>query len=242
MERLDDILGYKNLKIYQNSDFFSFSLDSIILANYAHIRLRDKSIVDLCSGNGIIPLILSRRTKNHIIGVEIQDKLAKLADKSVSYNGLSDQISIIQEDVKIFSKSHLNEFDLVLCNPPYFKVEENSTFNNSYEKTVARHEIFLSFSDLCSCAKQILKDNGNFCFVHRTDRLMEILFELKKNNLEPKKIKFIHETCENPSYLVLIEAQKCGKTGLSIEKPLIQYYSDGSMTEEYYLLQKEIMS
>lgn len=240
MERLNDILGYNNLSIYQNSDYFSFSLDSIILANYATIRLRDKNIVDFCTGNGVVPLILSKRTKSKICGVEIQKKLVELAKKSVEYNNLEDRIEIILDDVLEFSKKHLNEFDLVLCNPPYFKVEDKSTFNDSYEKMIARHEICIKLSDICKCANKILKDNGNLCLVHRSDRLIEILGELKKSNLEPKKIKFVHETVDKPSYLVLIEAQKGGKSGLKVDKPLIQYDDNGKKTREYSLLQKEV--
>ncbi|MBQ6323303.1 MAG: tRNA1(Val) (adenine(37)-N6)-methyltransferase [Bacilli bacterium] len=240
MDRIDDVLGYKNLKIYQNSSYFSFSLDSIVLANYATIRLRDRSIVDFCTGNGVVPLILSRRTSNKIIGVELQEKIAKLAKDSVSYNNLDNQIEIFCEDIKDFSKKNSDSFDLVLCNPPYFKVTEGTQFNISYEKMVARHEVFITLSDLCACAKKILKDHGNFCLIHRSDRLMDILIELKKNNIEPKKIKFIYETIEKESFLVLIEGQKCGKTGLKIEKPLILYNKDGSITDEYKLLQEEV--
>lgn len=240
MERLDDILGYDSLKIYQNSDFFSFSLDSIILANYATIRHRDRKIVDFCSGNGVIPIILSQRTKNHIIGVEIQKNLVDLANKSILENNLESQIDIVLDDIINYSQLHLNEFDLVLCNPPYFKVEKNSTFNESYEKKIARHEILINLSDLCCCAKKVLKDNGTFCMVHRTDRLMDILEEFRKNNLEPKRIKFIHETVAKNSTLILIEAQKNGKPGLIVDKPLIQYYTDGTMTDEYSKLQKEV--
>ena len=242
MERLDDVLGYKDLKIYQNSDFFSFSLDSIILANYATIRLRDKKIVDFCTGNGIVPLILSKRCNKSIIGVEIQKEIADLADKSVLYNHLDDRITIICDDVKNFSMNHLNEFDLLLCNPPYFKVEKNSTYNFSNEKTIARHEIFLDLDELFDCAKKILKDHGNICIVHRTTRLIEILDKLKKYNLEPKKIKFIHENIEKESFLVYIEAQKCGNVGLIVEKPLIQYDLSGNYTLEYDKLQKEVLS
>ncbi len=240
MERLDDVLAYHDLKIYQNTNFFSFSLDSILLANYSHIRIRDKNIVDFCTGNGIIPLILSRRTKSKILGIEIQDKLAQLACKSVSYNHLENQIDIITDDILNYSRSHLNQFDLVLCNPPYFKVEKNSTFNDSYEKTIARHEVCITLHDICSCAKMVLKDNGNFCLVHRSDRFIEVLSELRLNNLEPKRIKFVYENVDKPSFLVLIEAQKNGKIGLIIDPPLIQYHLDGSMTEEYSLLQKEV--
>ncbi len=241
MERIDDILGYKDLKIFQNSEYFSFSLDSIILANYSTIRLRDKKIVDFCTGNGVVPIILSRRCNKDIIGVEIQKKIAELAIKSIKFNHLEDRISIICEDVKSFSKCHLNEFDLLLCNPPYFKVEELSTFNKNDEKTIARHEIYLNLDELCDCAKKILKDNGNFCLVHRSDRLIEIIQVLKKYNLEVKKIKFVHETIEKPSFLVYIEAQKCGKPGLIVDKPLIQYDLNGNITNEYDKLQKEII-
>ena len=239
MERLDDVLGY-DLKIYQNSSYFSFSLDSIILANYANIRLRDKNIVDFCTGNGVIPLIVSKRTKNNIVGVEIQEKLAELATKSVEYNKLTDRITIVNEDVNEFSSRHLNEFDLVLCNPPYFKVEDKSSFNESYEKMIARHEITFNLEDLCKCCKKVLKDNGNLYIVHRSDRLIDIIETLRKHNLEPKRIRFVYENVSKESTLVLVEAQKCGSVGLKVDSPIILYNLDGTETFEYELLQKEV--
>lgn len=241
MERLDDVLGYDNLKIYQNSDYFSFSLDSIILANYSLIRLRDKKIVDLCTGNGVIPLILSRRTKSNIIGVEIQEKLCQLANKSIEYNNLSSRIQIINDDVKNFAIENLNYFDFVLCNPPYFKYEKNSSLNVSYEKKIARHEIMLNLSELCSCVKKMLKENGTFCIVHRSDRLMDILFEFRNNNIEPKLIQFVYENVNKESYLVLVHGQRAGKPGLKVAKPIILYNLDGSMTDEYRMLQMEVL-
>ena len=239
MERLDDVLGY-DLKIYQNSSYFSFSLDSIILANYANIRLRDKNIVDFCTGNGVIPLIVSQRTKNNIVGVEIQEKLAELAEKSVEYNKLTDRITIVNEDVNEFSSRHLNEFDLVLCNPPYFKVENKSSFNESYEKMIARHEITFNLEDLCKCCKKVLKDNGNLYIVHRSDRLIDIIETLRKHNLEPKRIRFVYENVSKESILVLVEAQKCGSVGLKVDSPIVLYDLDGTETSEYELLQKEV--
>ena len=239
MERLDDVLGY-DLKIYQNSSYFSFSLDSIILANYANIRLRDKNIVDFCTGNGVIPLIVSKRTKNNIVGVEIQEKLAELATKSVEYNNLTDRITIVSEDVNDFSSRHLNEFDLVLCNPPYFKVEDKSSFNDSYEKMIARHEITFNLEDLCKCCKKVLKDNGNLYIVHRSDRLIDIIETFRKHNIEPKRIRFVYENVSKESTLVLVEAQKCGSVGLKVDSPIILYNLDGTETLEYSLLQKEV--
>lgn len=239
MERLDDVLGY-DLKIYQNSSYFSFSLDSIILANYANIRLRDKNIVDFCTGNGVIPLIVSKRTRNNIVGVEIQEKLALLATKSVEYNKLTDRITIVNEDVNEFSSRHLNEFDLVLCNPPYFKVEDKSSFNESYEKMIARHEITFNLEDLCKCCKKVLKDNGNLYIVHRSDRLIDIIETFRKHNIEPKRIRFVYENVSKESTLVLVEAQKCGSVGLKVDSPIILYNLDGTETLEYSLLQKEV--
>ena len=240
MERLDDILGYKDLKIYQNSNFFSFSLDSVILANYSSIRLRDKKIVDFCTGNGVIPLILSKRTTSNIIGVEVQDKLVELARKSVSYNKLDSRIDIICSDVKDYSKNHINEFDVVLCNPPYFKVEENSKFNESYEKKIARHEVLITLDEICECGKKVLKDNGKLCIVHRSDRLMDVLESFRSNGIEPKIIKFVYDNIEKESTLILVEGQKCGKVGLKVDKPLVLYNLDGSITEEYKRLQEEV--
>ena len=240
MERIDLVLEYQDLKIYQNSDFFSFSLDSIILGNYSNIRLRDKKIVDFCTGNGIIPLILSRRTDKHIDAVEIQKPLYELALKSVEINNLQNQISIYCDDIKTFSKKNSDSYDLVLCNPPYFKVHEKSKQNLSLEKQIARHEIMIDLDSLCKSVKQILKDHGNFCLVHRSERLMEILVCLRKYELEPKRIKFIHEKGSKESELVLIEAQKKGSSGLIIDSPLIMYNDDGTETLEYIKLQKEV--
>ena len=162
MEMINYVLGYKNMKIYQNTDFFSFSLDSIILANFSTIRLRDKKIVDFCTGNAIVPLIMSRRTKSRIIGVEIQKKLCDLAKKSINQNKLSDYIEIVNSDIKDFSINNCNSFDLVLCNPPYFKNEEKSIKNLNYEKMVARHEVLIDLNGVVDCAKRVLKDNGIF--------------------------------------------------------------------------------
>ncbi len=240
MERLDDVLGYKNLKIYQNSDFFSFSLDSIILANYSSIRLRDKKIVDFCTGNGVIPLILTRRCSQNIIGVEIQEKLVSLAKKSVVYNNLENRISIVCDDVKNFSNEHLNEFDLVLCNPPYFKLEEKSSISESYEKRIARHELLINLEEICACAKKVLKDNGILSIVHRGNRLVEIFELFRLYTIEPKRIKFIYESLDREPILVLVEGQKNGKPGLKIDRPLIKYNLNGQMTEEYSCLQKEV--
>lgn len=240
MERIDDILGYEGLKIYQNDEFFAFSLDSIILANYCTIRLRDTKIVDFCSGNGVVAMIMSKRTSSNIVGVEIQKNLYDLAVKSLKCNNLESRVSMINADIKDFSNENLNCYDLVVCNPPYFKLSEKSKKNVSYEKMVARHEVLINLSDVCNCAKKVLKDNGSLAIVHRSSRLMDILSEFRKNNIEPKRIKFIYERIDKESNLVLVEGQKVGKTGLIVEKPLVLYNEDGTLTSEYEHIQREV--
>lgn len=240
MERIDDILGYKDLKIFQDSSFFSFSLDSIILANYSTIRDRDKKIVDFCTGNGVIPIILSKRCNKIIDGVEIQKKLYDLACKSIYINNLNGRVNIFNGDIKDFSKNNLNVYDLVLCNPPYFKNIENSTKNLSKEKMIARHEVCIDLNGVCHSASLVLKDNGTFSMIHRTERLIEVIFCMKNNNIEPKRIMFVHEKKYLPSTMFLIEGQKNGRSGLKIDKPYILYNDDNSMTEEYKRIQEEV--
>lgn len=240
MEVLNDILGYKNRKIYQDTECFSFSLDSIMLANFATIRLRDKKIADLGCGNGVIPLVLSLRTTKEIVGVEIQEKLAEMAKKSVIYNDLEQQIKIVTSNIKNLGNEYFEKFDLITCNPPYFKVNEKNFFNESYEKMVARHEIEMNLTDLLIIVKKMLKNNGNFAIVHRPERLMDILFEFRKNNIEPKRIQFVYEKVSKDATVVLIEGQKCGSPGVKVEKPIIMYDDADNMTKEYAQLQIEV--
>lgn len=242
MERINDILGYPNLKIYQDSSFFSFSLDSIILANYSTIRLRDTKIIDFCTGNGVVPLILSKRCNKCIEGVEVQEKLYNLALKSLVENNLENRIFYYNMDVKDFcnDKNRYNTYDLVLCNPPYFKNNDLSSKNLSYEKMIARHEILIDLDTIVACANKILKEHGSLCMVHRTDRLIDVISSFKKYGIEPKRIKYIHENIDKESTLFLIEGQKAGSVGLKIDKPLILYNLDGTMTDEYNNLQLEV--
>lgn len=241
MEKINDILGYKNRKIFQDDECFSFSLDSVMLANFVTIRLRDRNILDLGTGNGAIPLIVSLRTDKNIVGVEIQKRLSDMAEKSVKYNNLSEQIKIINVDMKEFVNSNnIESFDVITCNPPYFRVNEKNYFNLSLEKLIARHEVKVTLSDVFYVSRKLLKNNGNLAIVHRPERLLEIFDLFRKNSIEPKRIRFVYEKASKESTLVLIEGQKNGRPGLKIEKPLILYNEDGSMTGEYEKLCVEV--
>lgn len=233
MKVLNDLVGYKNLKIYQEEDWFRFSLESILLPNFATINLKDKNILDLCTGNAPIPLVLSTRTKAKIYGIELQKEVYQLGVDSVVYNNLQDQISLINDDVNNLKKHfHSETFDLITCNPPYFKCNNESILNDDAHKTLARHEKSLTLEDIVKIAKYLLKNNGRFVMVHRTERLIEILNVLQNNGLMPKKIQFIYPNNHGESKLFMIESVKCGKDGLKLMPPLFVHNEDGSYKDE----------
>lgn len=232
MEVLNDILG-TNLKIYQNDEYFKFSLESILLPDFITINLKDKNILDLCTGNAPIPLILSKKTTNKIIGVELQKEIYDLAKKSVKINNKEEQITIINEDIKNLKKIFKSEtFDLITVNPPYFKVNDNKVINKNNIKAVARHENNLTLDNLLEIVFYLLKNNGSFYMVHRTERFIEILDCLKKYHLTPKVIRFIHSYKNKESKLFMIKATKNGNNGVKILDNLYIYNDDFSYTNE----------
>lgn len=233
MEVLNDLLGYKNIKIYQNTQMFSFSLDSVLLANFVNINKKVSNILDIGTGNAPIPLILSQKTDAKITGVEIQEDVFSLAMKSIQYNKLQNQISVINDDINNKYKEWNSEsFDIITCNPPFFKITENVKLNESVYKRYARHEITLNIEQIFKIARKLLKNNGTINIVHRPDRLVEILSIMEQNNIEPKRLRFIYPRINEFANMVLIEGVKMGKSGVKIEPPLIVHDKDGNYTED----------
>jgi tRNA1(Val) A37 N6-methylase TrmN6 len=230
---INDLVYFDNLKIVQNKEYFNFSLDSVLLPNFCIVNNNTKNILDLCTGNAPVPLILSLKTKNKIYGVEIQKNIYELAKESVKINNLDKQIEIINEDAcKIDKYFETDTFDLITCNPPYFKLNNDSILNDNSVKSIARHEIMISIDDIMKLSKKLLKNNGSLCIVHRTDRLIDIITSMKNNNIEPKRIRFIYPKEGKESNLVLIDGHKNGKTGLKLLPPLYVHNEDGSYTDE----------
>lgn len=233
MEVLNDLLGYSNLKIYQNTNMFSFSLDSVLLANFVNLKKNVKEILDIGTGNAPIPLILSTKTSCHITGVEIQKEVFELGFKSVKYNNLEKQITIINNNICNLYKSMENEsFDIITCNPPFFKVTRDVKLSDSSYKQIARHELYLDIDKIVCISKKLLKNNGSLYLVHRPERLCEIIVKLKSNGLEPKRIKYVYPKVNMNANMMLIEAVKMGNPGIKMEFPLITHNQDGSYTEE----------
>ncbi len=227
------LLGYKNLHIIQDTEMFNFSLDSVLLPNFASLTKSTKRILDIGCGNAPIPLILSTKVAAKIIGVEIQKESYEMAKKSVEINELEEQIKIINADInEIYREYEPGYFDLITCNPPYFKYTESSNVNKNDEKTIARHEVKLNLEQIFSIAKYLLKNNGNIAIVHRPERLIEIVELMKKNNIEPKKIQFVYPHMDKEANILLIEGTKNGRPGIKILPPLYSHNDNGEYTEE----------
>ncbi len=234
MKVLNEILDY-NMKIYQDNDWFCFSIDSIILANFLNIRQRAKKILDLGTGNAIIPLILSRRTNSIIEGVEIQKDLVDLANNSIKYNKLEDRIKIYNCDIKEFGKNKklYNTYDIIVCNPPYFKKNANSIKNLDVHKAIARHEMCITLEDIFQVAFNLLKEGAVYATVNRVDRFVEIMELFKKYKFEVKYIRFVYDNVDSKPSLFYIEGIKCGNSGLIIDRPFIMYDKNNIETDEY---------
>lgn len=233
MEVLNYLLGYENIKIYQNTDMFNFSLDSVMLPNFVTINKNVKNILDIGTGNAVIPIILSTKTNAKIVGVELQKEAYELAVKSVDYNKLNHQIELVHDNIKEYAKQTMTEtFDVITCNPPFFKKHKKSNLNLSPYKIIARHEVELNLEEIMQISKKLLKNNGTLAMVHRPERLIEIIELMKKNNIEPKKIQLIYPTTNKEANILLIEGTKNGKPGLKILEPIYAHNNDGSYTEQ----------
>jgi len=227
------LLNFSTNIIYQDDDYFSFSLDSVLLSNFVSIKLSDKKIMDFCTGNAPVPMLMSFRTKARIFGVELQKEVYELGTQSVKENKMDEQIEIINGDVKKINELFYPEsFDVVTCNPPYFKYKDDSLVNSNDIKSIARHEVMLKLEDVIESAKYILKTGGTFAMVHRPDRMIEIINLMQKYGFEPKKIRFVYPKKDKEANILLIEAIKNGKNGLKIMNPLYTHNDDGSYTDE----------
>lgn len=229
MKTINNVLGFDGIKIVQDTDGFKFSLDSVLLANFVTLNKSIKNVMDIGCGNGIISILLSMRTKAKITGVEIQKESYLNSLESISINKLNDQITVYNEDIKEFYKSlESDSFDVVVCNPPYFTGNNTS---KSLSKKIARHSFCLDYKDVTMISRKILKNNGILAIVHRPENLMEILFYMRKNNIEPKKIRFVYPYKGKNANILLVEGMKNGKAGLKVMDPLY-VYENGKYTKE----------
>lgn len=231
-ERIDD-LEYKGLKIIQNKNGFCFGIDSVLLSDFAKNIKKNAKVIDIGTGTGIISILLSKKANlSKIYGIEIQDEVADMAKRSVYLNNLNDKIEIINTNIKdIFNILNPNEFDVIVTNPPYMKMNTGA-INEEKKKLISRHEVECTLEDIIRISYKLLKSNGEFYMVHRAERIVDILFYLRQYKIEPKILRFIQPNLNKEPNLVLIKAVKNAGYQLNVKKPLIVYNEDGKYTDE----------
>ncbi len=230
-ERVDD-LQINGYRIIQNPELFCFGMDAVLLATFAKAK-EDDRVIDLCTGNGVIPILMEAKTQaRDFTGLEIQEVSASLARRSVELNGLSDRISIVTGDVKeavdIFGASL---FDVVTVNPPYM-TQNHGIVNDFSPKAIARHEILCSLEDVIRVSAKLLKPGGNLFMVHRPHRLTDIIVLLREYRIEPKRLRMVHSFKDKEPTMVLIEANRGGRSNLRIDAPLVIYENENQYTDE----------
>ena len=215
----NNLLNFKDAYIYQDTDYFKFSLDSMLLANFVNINMSDSKLLDFCTGNCPIPIILSNSIKN-IVAFEVQKEIYELGDESLKLNNINN-VKLINDDIKnIGNYYEEGYFDIITCNPPYFKVIDSSRINDNNVKAIARHEILIKLEDIVSLAYKFLRDKGKLYIVYRPDRLMELLKLFDKYKFGVKKLQCCYNNSDSLSSMILIEAMKNGQDDLKILAPL----------------------
>lgn len=218
-EFLNDLYD-TGFKIYQNNNYFKFSLDSLLLAKFVNIDYKDKKILDMCTGNAPIPIMLSLHKQVDITGIEIQKEIYDLACKSVAVNNIKN-VNLINNDLKNI-KNYFpgNNFDIITCNPPYFKLEKQSVLNDNRIKSIARHEILITLEECIKISYNMLRDKGKLYLVHRNDRMIEIIKLLDKYKFGIKRIQIIYANEKSNGSMLLIEAKKNCKHDIKIMPPI----------------------
>lgn len=232
-ERLDD-LQRNQLKLIQNPAKFCFGMDAVLLSGFAGVK-KGGSCLDLGTGTGIIPILLSVKTEGkEFVGLEIQEESADMACRSVEGNGLEDRVRIVTGDIKEASRLFgAASFDVVTSNPPYM-IREHGLKNSDTPRTIARHEVLCSFTDVAREAAAVLRPGGHFYLVHRPFRLAEIIRTLSEYRLEAKRMRMVYPYVEKEPNMVLLEAVRGGRPHMTVDPPLIVYEAPGVYTREIY--------
>ena len=230
-ERIDD-LQRSGLRILQDPDRFCFGMDAVLLSGFVTVK-RGEKVTDLCTGTGIIPLLLSAKTEaSEIDGIEIQPEMADMARRSVMMNGLEDRVRIVCGDLrKAGSAGERESRDVVTCNPPYMAAG-SGIVNPEDVKALARHEVTCTLEDAVRETARLLRNGGRTAWVYRPNRLSELFACFRQYHLEPKRLKFVHPYLDREANMVLVEAVKGGGSFLKAEAPLVVFRKDGEYMPE----------
>lgn len=234
-ETIDD-LQLKGLNLIQKKDGFKFGIDAVLLSDFACIKTKHR-VIDLCTGTGIVPfLIYGKYNPQSVYGLEIQEDMIDMAERSVKLNSLEEKVFFLNEDLKnIDYLKKLEKFDVVTVNPPY-KLNSAGILNPNDKLAIARHEILCNLEDVISASRVLMKDNGRMYMVHRPERLADIFTLMRKYKIEPKRVKMIHPKMGKAPNIVLVEGQRDGGAYLKWDAPLYVYDENGKYTKEIDLI------
>lgn len=230
-ETLDD-LQLDGIHIIQKKEGFRFGVDAVLLANFANVKSKH-NVIDLCTGTGIVPLIIKGKKKpKSVIGVEIQNEFVEMANRTKKINGFGDDINFIEGDLKseALIKS-LEKADVITVNPPY-KLQNAGIVNPTDKLSIARHEIMCTLEDVIKTSRKLLKDNGRLYMIHRPERLADIFCLMRKYKIEPKRVRMIHPNSKKAPNIVLVEGQRDGGAFLKWEPALYIYDDKGNYSKE----------
>ncbi|PKR77484.1 SAM-dependent methyltransferase [Halalkalibacillus sediminis] len=232
-ERIDYLLADRKRRIIQSPSVFAFSIDAVLLAEFTYLPLKKGKVLDLCTGNGVVPLFLSKRSKVQMVGVELQERIYDMAIRNVELNDLQDQINMIHGDLKDMPRQlgH-SKYDLVTCNPPYFQTEDLDKRNSNEYLAIARHEIHCNLDEVLKACKMLVKPGGKVSLVHRPGRMADLIAIGRKYNLEPKRVQFVHPKKGKEANIVLIEFVRDGSADLKVIPPIVIHDEDGNYTGE----------
>ena len=230
-ESIDD-LQLNGLQLIQKEQGFRFGVDAVLLSHFANVKKKHR-VIDLCTGTGIVSFLVYGKYKpQEVIGLEIQDDMVEMANRSSKLNDTSDIVKFVQGDLKDKALlDSLGRFDVVTVNPPY-KLNNAGILNPNDKLAIARHEIMCNLEDVIVSARRLLKDNGRMFIVHRPERLADIFGLMRKYNIEPKRVKMIHPNAKKAPNIVLVEGQRDGGAFLKWDEPLYVYDENGNYSKE----------
>lgn len=218
------------LVIIQKENGFRFGTDAVLLSDFAK-DIKSDRIVDLCTGTGIVPILLYAKTRaSYILGIELQEEIADMAKRSVELNNICHRVQIKCQDLRSLELTP-HSFDMVTVNPPYMKCG-NAITNEHDTKTISRHEVMCTLEDVISCSSKLLKNKGHLVMVHRPSRLADVIYTMRKNNIEPKRLRMVHSQADKAPSLFLIDGALGGGEELKVLPPLIMQNPDGSESLE----------
>ena len=220
------------LRIRQHRHGYRFSIDAVLLADFARPRPGD-TVLDLGTGCGVIPMILAcRHPRIRIRGVEIQPELAELAAANVDLNGLSGRVEVVHADMReVAASPGAGPVDLVVSNPPY-RSPHSGRINPDEQRARARHEISITLPELLHAAGRLLKNGGRFATIYPPERLAELLRLMQRERIEPKRLRTVHSGRSTDAKLALVEGLKLGRPGVTVHAPLVLYEDGGGYTAE----------